>query len=102
MVAIANGISAYGLFIPFTATFLNFITYAFPAVRLAALSHLRQILIMTHDSIGLGEDGPTHQPVEVRSFPLLLLLLQQVLRRCSGAVFASGDTEPAHVPSGRR
>lgn len=67
MIAIANGISAYGCFIPFTATFLNFITYGFPAARLAALSHHQQIFIMTHDSIGLGEDGPTHQPVEVLS-----------------------------------
>lgn len=51
----------------FTATFLNFITYAWGAVRLSALSHHQQIYIMTHDSIGLGEDGPTHQPVEVVS-----------------------------------
>eukprot|EP00475_Leptophrys_vorax_P021934 TRINITY_DN2980_c0_g1_i1.p1 TRINITY_DN2980_c0_g1~~TRINITY_DN2980_c0_g1_i1.p1 ORF type:complete len:691 (-),score=159.75 TRINITY_DN2980_c0_g1_i1:45-1961(-) len=65
MAAIGNGINAYGLHIPFTATFLNFITYAWGAVRLTSLSHLQQIYIMTHDSIGLGEDGPTHQPVEV-------------------------------------
>jgi len=68
MFAISNGISAYGL-IPFSATFLNFITYGFGAVRLGALSHLQQIYVMTHDSIFLGEDGPTHQPVEV--LPLL-------------------------------
>lgn len=67
MAAIANGISAYGTLLPFTATFLNFIQYAMPAVRLAALSSHRQIFIMTHDSIGLGEDGPTHQPIEVVS-----------------------------------
>eukprot|EP01083_Nonionella_stella_P045210 121517_1 len=66
MFAIANGISAFGLnIIPFTATFLNFLTYGYGAVRLGALSHLRQIYIMTHDSVLLGEDGPTHQPVEV-------------------------------------
>lgn len=64
MVAICNGISAYGGFIPFSATFLNFIEYAFGAVRLAALSGHQQIFVMTHDSIGLGEDGPTHQPIE--------------------------------------
>lgn len=64
MFAICNGIAAYGAFIPFAATFLNFISYGVGAVRLAALSHLRVIYIMTHDSIGLGEDGPTHQPVE--------------------------------------
>eukprot|EP00475_Leptophrys_vorax_P035166 TRINITY_DN5761_c0_g1_i1.p1 TRINITY_DN5761_c0_g1~~TRINITY_DN5761_c0_g1_i1.p1 ORF type:complete len:675 (+),score=177.67 TRINITY_DN5761_c0_g1_i1:692-2716(+) len=67
MFAIGNGLAAYGCLIPFTATFLNFITYGWGAVRLAALSHFRQIFIMTHDSIGLGEDGPTHQPVEVLS-----------------------------------
>lgn len=65
MAAIANGLSAYGGFVPFTATFLNFLQYCFPAVRLSALSHLQQIFVMTHDSVGLGEDGPTHQPVEV-------------------------------------
>jgi transketolase len=64
MAAVGNGIHAYGALIPFTATFFNFIEYAFPAVRLSALSHFRQLFIMTHDSIGLGEDGPTHQPIE--------------------------------------
>jgi len=64
MIAAGNGMRAFGGVIPFTATFLNFIEYGFPAVRLAAISHFQQILIMTHDSIGLGEDGPTHQPVE--------------------------------------
>jgi transketolase len=64
MVGIANGLAAYGGFIPFTATFLNFIEFAFPAVRLAALSHFGTIMVMTHDSVALGEDGPTHQPVE--------------------------------------
>ncbi len=76
MAAIGNGLSAYGGFIPFTATFLNFIEYAFGAVRLSALSSHRQLYIMTHDSIGLGEDGPTHQPVEalnlLRATPNLL------------------------------
>ena len=69
MIAICNGISYYGGLIPFSATFLNFITYAWGAVRVGALSHIRQIYIMTHDSIALGEDGPTHQPIEV--LPLL-------------------------------
>jgi len=64
MIAIGNGISAYGCLIPFTATFLNFIEYGFGAARLSALSGHQQLFIMTHDSIGLGEDGPTHQPVE--------------------------------------
>ncbi|ETO35464.1 hypothetical protein RFI_01601, partial [Reticulomyxa filosa] len=66
MFAICNGIAAYGSgLIPFSSTFLNFITYGWGAVRLGALSHLRQIYIMTHDSVFLGEDGPTHQPIEV-------------------------------------
>jgi transketolase len=64
MAAIGNGMAAYGGLIPYTATFFNFIEYAFPAVRLSALSDFQQLYIMTHDSIGLGEDGPTHQPIE--------------------------------------
>lgn len=64
MTAIANGIALYGGFRPYTATFLMFCEYAQNAVRMAALMKLPQILIYTHDSIGLGEDGPTHQPVE--------------------------------------
>jgi len=64
MTAIANGISLHGGFIPYTATFLMFVEYARNAVRMAALMKARQILVYTHDSIGLGEDGPTHQPVE--------------------------------------
>ncbi|EJD6602220.1 MULTISPECIES: transketolase [Providencia] len=64
MTAIANGIALHGGFRPYTATFLMFYEYAQNAVRMAALMKLPQILIYTHDSIGLGEDGPTHQPVE--------------------------------------
>jgi len=64
MAGIGNGITAYGGLIPYTATFLNFIEYCFPSVRLTALSETQQIFVMTHDSIGLGEDGPTHQPIE--------------------------------------
>ncbi|KAJ2555040.1 Transketolase [Coemansia sp. RSA 1933] len=64
MAAISNGIAAYGGNIPFASTFLNFISYAAGATRLSALSKLRVLYIMTHDSIGLGEDGPTHQPIE--------------------------------------
>jgi transketolase len=68
MTAICNGIAAYGGLIPFGATFLNFVSYAAGAVRLSALSHLRVLQIATHDSIGLGEDGPTHQPVETAAW----------------------------------
>ncbi|TBU32237.1 transketolase [Dichomitus squalens] len=64
MGAIANGLHAYGGIIPFVATFLNFVSYAAGAVRLSALSGHQVIWVATHDSIGLGEDGPTHQPVE--------------------------------------
>ncbi|EIN07791.1 transketolase [Punctularia strigosozonata HHB-11173 SS5] len=64
MGAIGNGLAAYGGIIPFVATFMNFVSYAAGAVRLSALSHHQVIWVATHDSIGLGEDGPTHQPVE--------------------------------------
>ncbi|KAK6515049.1 Transketolase [Arthrobotrys conoides] len=64
MGAIMNGIAAYGLHIPYGGTFLNFVSYAAGAVRLSALSQHQVIWVATHDSIGLGEDGPTHQPIE--------------------------------------
>ncbi|WFL66479.1 transketolase [Pantoea sp. X85] len=64
MTAIGNGIAHHGGFVPYTATFLMFVEYARNAVRMAALMKARQVLVYTHDSIGLGEDGPTHQPVE--------------------------------------
>ena len=64
MGAIANAISLYGLFIPFSATFFVFSDYMKPAVRLAALMRLKHYFVWTHDSIGVGEDGPTHQPIE--------------------------------------
>jgi transketolase len=64
MGAMANGMAAYGSFIPFTATFLTFSDYMRPPIRLAALSEIQAIHVFTHDSIFLGEDGPTHQSVE--------------------------------------
>lgn len=64
MSAIMNGIALHGGFIPYGATFLMFMEYARNAVRMAALMKQRSIFVYTHDSIGLGEDGPTHQPVE--------------------------------------
>jgi len=73
MAAICNGLFAYGFMRPFCATFFNFAGYALGAIRVSALSKFGVIYIMTHDSIGLGEDGPTHQPVEmfesIRSMP---------------------------------
>ena len=64
MTAIINGIALHGGFIPYGATFLMFMEYARNALRMAALMKIRNIQVYTHDSIGLGEDGPTHQPVE--------------------------------------
>ena len=64
MAAAMNGIALYGGFIPFGATFLVFTDYCRPSIRLSALMEQRVIYVMTHDSIGVGEDGPTHQPVE--------------------------------------
>ncbi|PHI32172.1 transketolase [Budvicia aquatica] len=64
MSAIMNGIALHGGFLPYGATFLMFMEYARNAVRMAALMKIRNVFVYTHDSIGLGEDGPTHQPVE--------------------------------------
>ncbi|MEK7353452.1 MAG: transketolase [Chloroflexota bacterium] len=78
MGSIANGMSLHGGVIPYTATFLVFYDYMRPPVRLAALSGIRVIFIFSHDSIGVGEDGPTHQPIEqvmgLRSVPNLVTL----------------------------
>lgn len=77
MVAICNGLFAHGGLRPYCATFLVFTGYCLGAIRLSALSRFGIIFIMTHDSIGLGEDGPTHQPIEtlatLRSLPNLLV-----------------------------
>ena len=64
MSAILNGVTGHGGFVPYGGTFLTFSDYARNAVRMAALMRLRVIFVYTHDSIGLGEDGPTHQPIE--------------------------------------
>ncbi len=64
MAAINNGIAFHGGLLPFSATFFNFVDYCKPAVRLACLSKLHCIYVFTHDSVFLGEDGPTHQPIE--------------------------------------
>ncbi len=78
MGAIANGLAAHGGIIPFTATFLIFSDYMRPPIRLAALMGLGVIYVFTHDSIALGEDGPTHQPVEqlasLRAMPELIVI----------------------------
>ena len=83
MAAIMNGMALHGGIIPYSGTFLSFTDYCRPSIRLAALMKTRSIFIMTHDSIGLGEDGPTHQPVEhlaaMRCIPNL-----NVFRPCDG------------------
>lgn len=92
MTAIANGIALHGGFIPYVATFLMFMEYARNAVRMSALMRQRVIHVYTHDSIGLGEDGPTHQPVEqltsLRTTPNL-----RTWRPCDDAESASAWVE---------
>ncbi len=78
MGAIANGMSVHGGVIPYVGTFLVFSDYMRPSIRLSALSHYPVIWVFTHDSIGLGEDGPTHQPIEhlaaLRAIPNLVVI----------------------------
>lgn len=78
MSAVLNGMALHGGVIPYGGTFLTFADYSRPAIRLAALSHIPTIFVFTHDSIGLGEDGPTHQPIEqlasLRAIPNLMVL----------------------------
>eukprot|EP00586_Coscinodiscus_wailesii_P014105 CAMPEP_0172506676 /NCGR_PEP_ID=MMETSP1066-20121228/197222_1 /TAXON_ID=671091 /ORGANISM="Coscinodiscus wailesii, Strain CCMP2513" /LENGTH=601 /DNA_ID=CAMNT_0013283813 /DNA_START=228 /DNA_END=2029 /DNA_ORIENTATION=- len=101
MAAICNGLFAYGGFRPYCATFLNFAGYALGAMRVSALSRFGVIYIMTHDSIGLGEDGPTHQPVEMleslRSMPNLHVWRPADVNEMNGA-YQSAITNP-HTPS---
>ena len=77
MGGIMNGLAAHGGFIPFAGTFLSFVVYMKPAIRLACLMDLHEIYVLTHDSIGVGEDGPTHQPIEqlvsLRATPNLMV-----------------------------
>ena len=78
MGAALNGMAVFGGVIPYGATFMVFADYVRPAIRLAALSHIPSIFIFTHDSVGLGEDGPTHQPIEqltsLRIIPNLVVI----------------------------
>lgn len=78
MASISNGMAAHGGIVPFSATFLTFSDYMRPAIRLAALMELNLVYIFTHDSIAMGEDGPTHQPVEhlasLRAIPNLIVI----------------------------
>jgi len=101
MAAICNGLEAYGGIIPYCSTFLNFIGYAMGAVRLSAISQFGVIYIMTHDSIGLGEDGPTHQPIEtlpmLRATPDLVLIRPADGNETSGAY--ANAIEHRHRPT---
>lgn len=99
MAAVTNGLALYGAFIPFGATFLTFSDYNRPALRLSALMKIRALQIFTHDSIGLGEDGPTHQAVEhvwaLRMIPGLYVwrpadALETAMTWC----YAVGEGEP--------
>jgi transketolase len=78
MASVCNGLALHGGTIPYASTFLVFYDYMRPAVRLAALMGLHVVFVFTHDSIGVGEDGPTHQPVEhilgLRSVPGLTVI----------------------------
>lgn len=108
MFAFLNGLSAYGGIIPFGGTFLNFLTYGWGAARLSALSHCRAIYVMTHDSIGLGEDGPTHQPVETlalaRATPNMLTFRPADGNEVSGAylVAIQNKTRPSVIALSRQ
>lgn len=93
MAGAMNGIAAYGTLIPFGGTFLNFVSYAAGSVRLSALSHCRVIYVATHDSIGLGEDGPTHQPIETlahfRALPNMMVWRPADGNECSAAYYVA-------------
>jgi transketolase len=82
MAAIMNGVALHGGYIPYGGTFLTFSDYSRNAIRMAALMKRRVIHVFTHDSIGLGEDGPTHQSIE-------------------HAAVAAPDSEPGRLASGR-
>ena len=93
MAGIMNGISTYGTLIPAGGTFLNFVSYAAGSVRLSSLAHQRVIYVATHDSIGLGEDGPTHQPIETlahfRALPNMMVWRPADGNECSAAYYVA-------------
>lgn len=101
MGAIMNGLAAYGTILPYGGTFLNFVSYGAGAVRLAALSQVRVIWVATHDSIGLGEDGPTHQPIETlahfRALPNCMVWRPADGNETSAAYYVAMTS--AHTPS---
>ena len=110
MAAAMNGMALHGGIVPYGGTFLVFSDYCRPSIRLSALMRQRVIYVMTHDSIGLGEDGPTHQPVEhlaaLRAMPNLNVMRPAELgrmRRMLGARAArqAHAHDPGADPPGR-
>ena len=99
MVAIGNGLALHGGFLPYEGTFLVFSDYARSAIRMAALMRLRHVFVLTHDSIGLGEDGPTHQPVE-HAASLRLIPHLDVWRPCDTVETAVAWTEAVQSRTG--
>ena len=99
MAAVMNGLALHGGFIPYAGTFLAFSDYARNAIRMAALMQLRVIHVFTHDSIGLGEDGPTHQPIE-HAASLRLIPNLDVWRPCDAAETAVAWTQSLSRRSG--
>ena len=101
MGAILNGLAAYGTLIPYGGTFLNFVSYAAGALRLSALSQVRVLWVATHDSIGLGEDGPTHQPIEtlahIRALPNTMVWRPADGNETSAAYYVALTSK--HTPS---
>ncbi|WP_297927955.1 transketolase [Metallibacterium sp.] len=101
MAAIMNGVALHGGWIPYGGTFLTFSDYSRNAIRMAALMKLRVVHVFTHDSIGLGEDGPTHQPVE-HAASLRLIPNLEVWRPCDAAETAlawAAALDALHMPS---
>jgi len=107
MAAICNGVMLYGGLRAFCATFLVFSDYLKPAVRMAALMHLPVVYVLTHDSIGVGEDGPTHQPIEqlasLRSIPDTLVFRPADMKETSACYLAALENNmPAVIALSRQ
>ena len=101
MGAAVNGMAAHGGVLPFSATFLVFSDYMKPAIRLGALSQLKAFYVFTHDSIGVGEDGPTHEPVEqlagLRAIPGLTVIRPADRHRDRRSLGIRGAAQRAHA-----
>ena len=100
MAAIMNGMALHGGFIPYGGTFMTFSDYSRNAIRMAALMKQRVIHVLTHDSIGLGEDGPTHQPIE-HAACLRLIPNNRFWRPCDGIETAIAWQPQSRVPTVR-